>query len=320
MRPWIVWLLLCALALPLWAQPVSARNKYKVGRGHFQKEEYERAIRYFEEAVKEDGTYLDAHYLMGLSHLGMKNYAKAEEKLRYVIGLDPQFNDAYAYLGQSLTAQKKFEAARTVYQKMLAVPGGAVPAHYCLGVVAYQEGNLNQAERSWKEVSRLDPKDARSRNNLGVLAQAQGKHQEALLHFQMAAKLVPENPAYLLNESWELLALGRNDTARKQLLRIQRLSDQRHDVGFLALGLLARLDNKWEVVVTHCDSCLKRNPEYTQAWLLKGQALEQLKKPAEALEAYRKAVESDPNVKEAEAAVSRLEKAVSPSPTPKPKP
>jgi tetratricopeptide (TPR) repeat protein len=183
-------------------------------------------------------------------------------------------------------------------------------------VVAYQEGNLAAAERSWKESSRLDPKDGRSRNNLGVLAQAQGKHQEALLHFQMAAKLVPENPAYLLNESWELLALGRKDTARKQLLRIQRLSDQRHDVGFLALALLSKLDGKWEVAVTHCDSCLKRNPEYTQAWLLKGEALEQLKKPAEALESYKKAVESDPNVKEADAAAARLEKALQPATTP----
>jgi len=311
--------LLCLMMLSccgwLWAQPVGARNKYKIARGYFQRGDYPKAVEFFESTLKEDASYIDAHYMLGLTYLAMENYPKAEEKLNYVTALDPQFVQAYQYLGQAYVAQKKFEEAKKTFQKLHSVPGGGTAAQYCLGVVAYQEKNLSSAEKYWTEAARLDPKDARSRNNLGVLRSSEGKHGDALVQFQMASKLAPENPAYLLNEAMELVALNRLEQARKQLTRVSKLADQRHDVGFLAEAVTAKLDNKWEAVVNHCDSCLKRNADYTQAWLLKAQALEQLKKPSEAVQAYEEAIKSDPNLKEAEQALAKL-KAALPSPSP----
>ena len=316
-RAWLMVLLILACLTPLWGQPVGARNKYKIARGYFQRGEYAKAVEYFESTIQEDAGYLDAHYMLGLTYFGMENYPKAEEKLTYVIALDPQFVQAYQYLGQVYVAQKKFEAAKKHFHKMSTVPGGGPAAQYCLGVVAYQEKNLGAAEKFWVEAARLEPKDARSRNNLGVLRSCEGKHGEALVQFQLAAKLAPENPAYLLNEAGELVALNRLDQARAKLARVGKLADTRHDVGFMAEALTAKLDGKWEAVVNHCESCLKRNADFTQAWLLKAQALEQLKKPEEALQAYTKALESDPNLKEAELSMARLKPAASPTPEPK---
>jgi tetratricopeptide (TPR) repeat protein len=300
-------LLLVLLGLPACSQPVGARNKYKIARGYFQRGEYAKAVEYFESTIQEDAGYLDAHYMLGLTYFGMENYPKAEEKLTYVIALDPQFVQAYQYLGQVYVAQKKFEAAKKHFHKMSTVPGGGPAAQYCLGVVAYQEKNLAAAEKFWVEAARLDPKDGRSRNNLGVLRSSEGKHGEALVQFQLASKLAPENPGYLVNEAAELIELQRLDQARAKLTRAGKLADTRHDVGFMAEAWLAKLDGKWDAVVNHCDSCLKRNPDYTQAWLLKAQALEHLKKPEEAVQAYTKALESDPNLKEAELSLARLQ-------------
>lgn len=313
----MVFTLLLGLAWPAAAQPVSARNKYKIARGHFQRGEYARAAEYFESTIKEDASYLDAYYMLGLTYMAMENYPKAEEKLNYVITFDPQFKEAYQYLGQVYMAQKKLDAAKKLFQKLATVPGGGPDAQYCLGVVAYQEKNLAAAEKYWNEAARLNPQDARSRNNLGVLRASEGKHGEALVHFQLASKLKPENPAYLLNETMEMVALQRLDQARKNLARVTKLADQRHDVGFLAEAVSARLDGKWDKVVNLCDSCLKRNADYTQAILLKAQALEELKKPKEALEAYQQALTSDPNLKDAEASVARLKQATA-EPTAKP--
>lgn len=321
MRAYLLFfLLLLGLAWPAAGQPVGARNKYKIGRGFFQRGEYARAAESFESTIKEDASYLDAYYMLGLTYYAMKNYAKAEEKLNYVITFDPQFLQAYQYLGEVYVVQKKYDVAKKHFAKMAMVPGGGPAAQYCLGVVAYNEKNLATAEKCWTEAARLDPQDARSRNNLGVLRSSEGKHGEALVHFQLAAKLKPENPAYLLNETMEMVALNRNEQARKNLARVTKLADQRHDVGFLAEAVGARLDGKWEKVVNLCDSCLKRNADYTQAMVLKAQALEELKKPKEALEAYQAALESDPNLREVEAAVTRLQAATSPSPAPSAEP
>jgi Tfp pilus assembly protein PilF len=184
-------------------------------------------------------------------------------------------------------------------------------------VVAYQQKNLSQAESSWKEALRLDPKDARSHNNLGVLRSSAGKHVEALVSFQTASKMKPENSRYLLNEGYENLSLGRVETARKIFERIQKRPDVPHEVGFLATALMAKIDGKWSNVLSFCERSIKLDADYTQALVLRAEALEKLQKLDEAREAYQKALESDPNLVEVEKSLARL-KPVPPSPSPSP--
>ncbi len=306
-----------ALCLPAPPQPVSSRNKYKIGRGFFTRGDYNQAVQYLREALKEDPNYLDALYMLGLSYYGQKNYAKAEEQLGLVIRYDPQFVEAYQYLGQIYMAQKKYDQAKAHFQKMSGVPGGGVAAQYCLGVVFYQQQNLPMAEKSWKEAIRLDNKNARSHNNLGVLRSAEGKFVEAMTEFQLAAKLDPENPSYLVNLASAMIELKQNENARLQLQRADKLSGKRIDVGAVGAAYLAKIDKQWEKVLQYTTMALTQNDDYTQAMLLKGEALEQLKKPEEALKMYEQALESDPNVKEAEAAVARLKKPEPPKEAPK---
>lgn len=309
-------LLLLALVVPASAQPVSARNKYKIGRGFFVKGDYTMAVQYLQESLKEDPNYLDALYMLGLSYYGQKNYAKAEEQLAVVIRYDPQFIEAYQYLGQVYMAQKKLDQAKTHFQKMSGVPGAGAAPQYCLGVVYYQEKNLSMAEKSWKEAIRLDNKNARSHNNLGVLRSAEGKHVEALTEFQLASKLEPENPSYLVNLAAEMILLKQIENARTQLKRADKLSGKRIDVGAVGAAYLAKLDNNWDKVVQYTTMALSQNDDYTQAMMLKGEALEHQKKDDEALKMYEQALESDANLKDAELAVARLKAAKKPDAAP----
>ena len=173
------------------------------------------------------------------------------------------------------------------------------------------------AEKSWKEAIRLDNKNARSHNNLGVLRSAEGKYVEAMTEFQLASKLDPENPSYLVNLAAAMIELKQIENARLQLARADKLSGKRIDVGAVGAAYLAKLDNQWEKVLQYTTMALTQNDDYTQAMLLKGEALEHLKKPEEALKLYEQALESDPNVKEAENAIGRLKK---PEPTKTPEP
>lgn len=320
MRLLLGMLLLLALVVPAPAQPVSARNKYKIGRGFFVKGDYNSAVQYLQESLKEDPNYLDALYMLGLSYFGQKNYAKAEEQLAVVIRYDPQFIEAYQYLGQVYMAQKKLDQAKAHFQKMSGVPGAGAAPQYCLGVVYYQEKNLGMAEKSWKEAIRLDNKNARSHNNLGVLRSAEGKHVEALTEFQLASKLEPENPSYLVNMAAEMILVNQVENARTQLKRADKLSGKRIDVGAVGAAYLAKLDNHWDKVLEYSKFALGQNDDYTQAMMLKGEALEHLKKDDEALKMYEQALESDPNLKEAELAVARLKAAQKSEPKPSPKP
>ena len=317
---YLIWLLLLVQlgggAQSVAAQSVSARNTFKVGRTCFDKGDYKRALEYFEKAIKEDGTYSDAHFMAGLAYLGLKDYDKAADKLKYCIQIDPMFLPGYQYLGNVYLQQKKYREAKEHFNRMLSVPKAGADATYCLGVLAYAQKDLKEAERLWKEALRMDPKLVKARFNLGVLALDGKRYPEALSSFQEASRMMPDNPNYQLFQGIVLVETGNKIGARAALDRVKRHADKRHDLGFFGVALDHYLDGRFEKCVEACDAALTRNEDLTWAMIFKARSLEQLKKTKEALKAYQDALDSDPNLKEAEAAVGRLGAAASPTPSP----
>jgi tetratricopeptide (TPR) repeat protein len=312
-------LLLLALGAPLAAraQSVTARNKFKIGRSMFEKGHYKEALSILDEALKEEPMFPDAQYVEGLCYIGLDDYVKARKKLEYCIGLDPSFLPAHERLGEIYLRQNDYVHAKTTFAEMAKVPHGGPAATYCLGVIAYAQKDLPGAEKQWNEALKLDPKMARARNNLGVLHQMKEQHQMALADFKGAAMLSPENPAYLLNEAFEYLALG--DKAQVRILcdRIQHLSDHRVEVGFCSVALKDYADEQWAKCATFCDSALARDPDLTEALLLKARALQKQSKTEAARAAYEAALKSDPNLITASKALAAMKPPATPNPAPK---
>lgn len=291
------------------AQPIGARNNFKVGRTYFEKEDYEHAIEAFQKAVKEEPHYPDAIYLIGMSYYGLKKYDKAKEFLEKTITMEAGFFPAYANLGNVYIAEKKYKEAKAHFQHMMSVPKAAPTATYCLGVLAYVQQDLKEAEKQWRETLRLDSKNARARNNLGVLHEAEDRKKEALTDYIEASRLDPPNPGYITSQAFVQFDLGNKTGAKTLLDKAKRFSDKRHDIGFVAEGLNQFIDGRYDKTIVACNAALKLNPELTQAELLKARALEAQKKPEEARKSYEAVIESDPNVKEAKLALDRIKSA-----------
>ena len=309
-------------APPALAQAVGARNDFKVGRTHFEKGEYQKAIDCFEKAIKQEANYPDAYYLLGMSYLGLKNYDKAREKLEYTIRLDSTFLSAYHNLGNVYLEQKKYKEAKEHFEKMKNVPKAAPAAIYCLGVLAYVQGDLKEAEKQWRESIRLDAKSARPRYNLGVLHEAQDRKKEALIDYADASRLEPEHPGYLTAQAFLQVEFGNKPQAKGLLDKAKRVAGKREDWGFVAEGLSQFMTGNFDKTILACDLAIKRNPDLTSALILKARALEQQKKPQDARKIYEAVLESDPNVKEAKLALERIKPADPPKPegTPTPAP
>lgn len=310
----ILLLILLVLALPAAAQrSVTSTNKFKVARTLFEQGNYEKASLALEAIVKEDSTYIDAQYLLGLSYLGQKKYKEAQEKLQATIDLDKLFLPAYQFLGQILLEQKKYKEAREHFLKMMTVPNGGTTARYCLGVVAYVQKDLAGAETEWRETLRLDPKHASAHNNLGILLQSGGKHREAIGEFKQAVRLSPDNPMYRFNVAWEYAELGEKNDAKQELERMKPRVGKRSDLENLGFALYAWLSGDADMALKRARIAVNQNPDLTQGLTLIARALEQQKKLDEARPAWQAVLDSDPNVKEAEAALKRI-------PEPKPSP
>ncbi len=292
-----------------WGQSITARNDYKLARSYAEKKQWKRALKLLEEALKEDASYADAHYLKGVCHLALHQYDEAEKHLTRCIDLNPQFFLAYRYLGRVYMEQKKYDKAEAHFKRMLSVPKGAPVAYYSLGVLSYQRERLGEAEKYWKEAVNVDPKMAEAHFNLGVLMEARGKLRMAVPYFRTAHKLQPTDLRYLLALGMAELDLNEKKEAEIYLTEvIHKASSAEKRYALAAQAAKAWSRGEWEDVLRYCDSALKLQSDFTEALLLKARVLEKMGKLKEAVTVYKELSRQDPNWGEVKSALARLSK------------
>lgn len=86
MPTWLTSLVLTvALAVPVLAQSELWRDRamipYKIGLDHMDAEDWEEAVRYFQQAIDADATFELAHYMLGRAHLAQKTFPDAAAAL-----------------------------------------------------------------------------------------------------------------------------------------------------------------------------------------------------------------------------------------------
>ncbi len=167
--------------------------------------------------------------LAAIAHHEQKHNDRAAEAAREVLRLDPDLKRLplprslfWNNLALDLMAIGRAEEARQGLERELAVAEDAGLMEL-LGVAYSHLGQIDQAERCWREAERRDPNNADLCLDLGRLALRRGRKNEAVAFFERAARLSPDavEPLYSLSQAHRLA--GRIAEAD----RYRRLADDR---------------------------------------------------------------------------------------------
>lgn len=102
--------------------PNKAKNAYNDGVTEARNGNTAIAIGYFERALKECPTFIDAQLWWADSQFEIKDFARAEEGYKKVVGLDSQYAPrAFYYLAESEWEQNKFEEAANHAEQYLSL-------------------------------------------------------------------------------------------------------------------------------------------------------------------------------------------------------
>ncbi len=90
-----------AISLAGWEErkEETAEGLYAKGLPSLWKEEYEKALLYFKEAIKKDPRYADAYFLIGYTNAQLGRYPDALDAYKKAIQIQPNFVFAHFYLG-----------------------------------------------------------------------------------------------------------------------------------------------------------------------------------------------------------------------------
>jgi tetratricopeptide (TPR) repeat protein len=193
------------IAHPDWARPVleslsahDAKNPlypYWLGRLEYDAHRYPEAIHRFKQAITLDPTMGRAYDNLGLCYFYQNQTDLAVKNFNRAIELDRQFlrPSPWPYLNLAVAQQFMGHAqeAETNLREALRLDPQLAPAHYHLGNVLQQQGQLDAAVQEQLAAARIDDKYAEPHVALAHLYKQQGRTADAQEEVKIYLRLHP---------------------------------------------------------------------------------------------------------------------------------
>jgi tetratricopeptide (TPR) repeat protein len=191
------------------------------------------------------------------------NYADAETAWRAVLKAHPADADAFAHLGLLEARQEHYKEAVPLYRKALALNPAMPGVRLNLGLALFKSGALSEAIQAFNPLLKSEPPSSpealRVTTLIGLAHYGLGEYAAAIPYLKQATAADPQNLPFRL-------ALAHSCLWTKQF---QCVLDVYHEI-------------------------LTLNAESAEADMLAGEAMDEMKDNAGAMQQFRAAVKADP--------------------------
>jgi tetratricopeptide (TPR) repeat protein len=166
------------------------------------------------------------HLLMGKAHFNREEYDDAIKELQLAAQASPKLPFVHFYLGLSEMKKQNFDGARAEFLKDSEIEPD-VPYNYDqLGVIAVNQQHMNQAEEYFNRALSMDPNLASSRYQLARVYQINGEYTKALSQADATLKLQPDNSSVHYLRGQILQHLRRTEEAKAEMQKAAGISNQ----------------------------------------------------------------------------------------------
>ncbi len=220
---------------------LDAWERFQRGLSHFyriNKDDYEEAIRLFEEAVELDPTFALAHaYLayarwfsipLGFSDDPTTSLAAAREAAEEAASIDPKEPLAHFSLGRLYVYAGEADMAITEMQTAITSNPNSARSHYGLAFAYhYGAGQAEQALRHYDAALRLSPRDPMRWMTLmlkGEALRVLDRHNDAIAHCRQACQYPNSGFLPYMNLAAALADAGRDREARTAAERAKQIN------------------------------------------------------------------------------------------------
>jgi tetratricopeptide (TPR) repeat protein len=160
---------------------------------------------------------------LGVALLEQFKHKEGAEQFRRALAVDPKLALARVNLAIALFNVPDVAAAQKEATVAAAVAPDAPQPQYILGLIARQQGRLDEAVAHFHRVLKVDPRDVGANVQLGQLYAQQRKFPKAITAFRTALAAEPYNGTALYNLGTALLRAGQRDEGQRAMQQFQTL-------------------------------------------------------------------------------------------------
>lgn len=186
----------------------AAERLYSQGLAQMSRDDYARAVPYFEKAVEADANYAEAWYQLGFCQGVLGKHAEALKASRQAAKLRPEWAAAYVNIGASSYALGQYKEASDAYRQAIRLDDDSADTQFSLGLTL---GKLNRTDEeilAYRRAIAIRPDHAKSLESLGLALFRLRRFTDAAAAFESLKTYKPDAKTFNnLGES--LLEAGR---------------------------------------------------------------------------------------------------------------
>ncbi len=298
----------------------------------FQRQEFDQALNWVNQAINADDTVALFHNTHGvlLEHQGELDQAIAAQER--AIALKPDYTEAYLNMAVSLQARGDNEKAKAVCEKVLAqAPDNAkvytvlafcqqnlkqytqalrnyqhslmldpqqIEVYNHMGFVLAQQKRYPEAIACYRRALDRDPEYADAHNNLGIALKASGETEQAITHYQQAIALEPRFAEAYCNLANAKNAIGQTDSAMENWQKAIDI-DPHHAQAYNQLGVTYNDLGRTDLAIKHYHQAMALAPHQADSYNNLAIVLKNQGRIDEAIELYHTSITLEPNNPEA---------------------
>jgi tetratricopeptide (TPR) repeat protein len=234
---------------------VTSQSKlYWLAKDAYLNNDFETAMEYFNEIIKEGFEFADVYNMVGIIHHNNGKFEKAVQALEKALKINPKYTDAalnlaviYNDIGQLEKAKKIYARAKKIIKEKTTIKGldpfslGKLSnLHANIADIYYAYGLFDEAIREYKKALNLNPDFVDIRTKLGMALRESGQIVESIKEFENALIIKPDYAqalfalgfSHYLNEDiksakkyWDKL-LKQNPDDRRTQFYLRMLKDE----------------------------------------------------------------------------------------------
>ena len=251
------------------------------------------AEKLYNEIIKRDPNYVNAHINLGILLIQNKKYHNAIISFEKAIELNPNFADTYYnvavvnnLLGQNLDAIQNYEKAIQLNPKFLNAMNN-------LGVVFLENNEYQKAVDYFQKVILINPNISNAHNNLGSAYTKLDKHEKAIDCYEKAIAIDPNFTLSYNNIGTIFQKLGNFKQSKIYFKKAIAIDPYFTDAHY-NLGVIFQTLEDYKEAKNYYEKVIEINPNYINAHNNLGVMFKELGEYQKAKNCYEKAIAINP--------------------------
>ena len=174
----------------------SAESSYSQGLGYLSRDDYAKAVAFFEKAVGIDPNYAEAWYQVGYCYGMLSRHKESLEASKKAAQLRPRWSETYINIGASSYALKNYEEAADAYRQATKLNPYKAEIQYSLGLSLNKLGRTDEEILAYKRAIALKPDYANAFELLGIAYYKKRQFAQSLEAFEQLKAYKPDAKTY----------------------------------------------------------------------------------------------------------------------------